>query len=86
MYESDDNVPQWFINGMKAVQKTPSAINKQSVKFNYKKENVTAKVLGDSDGELVDLSIAKLHFEVGSGEGHWEFGNGAAFIIYKNRR
>ncbi|WP_346938503.1 nitroreductase family protein [uncultured Clostridium sp.] len=28
MYESDDNVPQWFINGMKAVQKAPSAINK----------------------------------------------------------
>lgn len=85
MYESDENVPQWFINGMKAVQKAPSAINKQPVKFNYKKENVTAKVLGNSDGEVVDLGIAKLHFEIGSEGGHWEFGNGAAFIIYKNR-
>ena len=64
------------------------AINKRCSRrtYIYKKDNVTAKVLGDSDGELVDLSIAKLHFEVGSGEGHWEFGNGAAFIIYKNRR
>ena len=28
---------------------------------------------------MVDLGIAKLHFEIGSGGGHWEYGDGAAY-------
>lgn len=80
MYESDGPVPDWFINGMQAVQKAPSAVNRQPVLFSYRCGNVTASVPNPSDiGSAFDLGIAKLHFEVGAGGGAWTFGNGAAF-------
>ncbi len=29
--------------------------------------------------EFFDLGIAKLHFEIGAGQGKWDFGNGGIF-------
>ena len=81
MYIADRQVPEWFINGMKAVQKAPSAVNRQPVMFSYQKGIVTAsveKITGS--GYAFDLGIAKLHFKLGAGCGDWNFGNGAAFI------
>lgn len=59
--------PENFLNGMRAVQKAPSAINKQPVHFQYKNRTVTAEVPDRSGHQGIDLGIALLHFEVGSG-------------------
>lgn len=80
MYNSDCPAPDWFLSGMKAVQKAPSAVNRQPVMFSYKDGIVTAAVEKiDGEGFAIDLGIAKLHFEIGAGGGSWEFGNGAGF-------
>jgi len=84
MYEADGVVPAWFIQGMEAVQRAPSAMNKQPVKFTYRDETVTASVEKLRDGlygrmTVLDLGIAKLHFELGAGGGTWGFGDGSIF-------
>ena len=80
MYTSDGPVPDWFIDGMRTVQKAPSAVNRQPVTFAYQDEAVTASVPDiAAEGVAFDLGIAKLHFELGAGGGAWEFGNGAGF-------
>lgn len=80
MYEADEEVPNWFKDGMKAVQKAPSAMNKQPAKFYYKNLIVTAKVHGGKDYQEIDLGIAKQHFEIGAQGGKWQWGNGGTFI------
>ena len=80
MYESDGPVPEWFSNGMKAVMKAPSAVNRQPVKFYYKNGAVSASVINISDTtHALDFGIAKLHFEIGAGGGKWAWGCGAEF-------
>ena len=71
--------PPWFLEGMKAAQKAPSAVNRQPVKFSYKNGQVTAGVESGGTVSAMDLGIAKLHFELGAGQGKWAFGNHAAF-------
>lgn len=67
MYTSEEkNIPDEFIMGMAAVQKAPSAINGQPVKFHYEKGNVTAAVGNKNSYEKIDLGIAMLHFEIGA--------------------
>lgn len=83
MYETDINIPKWFQDGMAYVQRAPSSNNSQTVKFLYKKGVVTAKIDDDSAFHFIDLGIAKLHFELGAGNGVWKFGNGAEFLIQK---
>lgn len=81
MYESDEVVPDWFKAGMEAVQKAPSGMNKQPVKFYYKNSTVTASVEVTKDNREIDLGISKLHFEIGAKGGKWQWGNGAAFTL-----
>jgi len=76
MMTADGPVPDWFMDGMRAVQRAPSAVNKQPVVFSFKDGKVTAGVEG---GDWIDLGIAKLHFELGVGQGTWAFGNHGAF-------
>jgi hypothetical protein len=72
MYTSNQQVPDWFVSGMGAVQKAPSAINRQPVMLTYKDGIVTAAVKDiTGDGFTLDLGIAKLHFELGAGGGKW---------------
>jgi hypothetical protein len=80
LYVSDEgeNIPEWFLTGMKAVQKAPSALNKQPVVFLYKKGLVFART--EPEDKNIDLGIAKLHFEIGSGGGTWEWGTEGVFI------
>lgn len=75
----DSPTPEWFLEGMKAVQKAPSAINLQPVHFEYKNGTVTATVKSIERHQLIDLGIAKAHFEIGAG-GKFDFGNGASFL------
>jgi len=81
MYESDSEVPEWFLNGMQAVQKAPSAVNMQPVTFYFKNGVVSASVKDISAHQPIDMGIAKLHFELGADCGTWELGKN--FILTK---
>jgi len=84
MFTSDQQVPDWFLLGMEAVKKAPSAMNKQPVMFAYQDGRVTANAKNTTKYLVAfDLGIAKLHFELGSGGGVWQWGNGEAFIHEK---
>jgi hypothetical protein len=81
MMKSDASTPDWFMNGMRTIPKAPSAVNRQPVMFSYCDDKATAEIQKPTDiGTLLDLGIAKLHFELGAGNGKWNFGNGAEFI------
>jgi len=80
MLESDSPVPDWFMRGMEAVQKAPSAIHRQPVIFSYKNGKVSAYVKDISAPLMAfDFGIAKAHFELGTGGGTWEWGNNGEF-------
>jgi nitroreductase len=78
MLRSDDEVPEWVTHGMKAVQRAPSAVNRQPAMFEYSGGRIKAYVDKSQMFGLVDLGIAKLHFEIGAG-GSFELGNGGLF-------
>lgn len=87
---SNEEYPKWVYYGAEAVQAAPSAMNAQTPMINYIDGKVTMSVnISDNDGvaallSLVDLGIAKKHFEIGAGSGTFDFGNNAEFkkIIY----
>lgn len=82
LLSADIEAPQWLLHGMEAVQKAPSAVNKQPVRFHYREGMLSAEVSGKLEYELIDLGIAKLHFEIGSDYcGQWKWGNGGQYII-----
>jgi nitroreductase len=57
--------PAWFLAGVTAVMKAPSAMNRQSVRVTLKGEAVTLHTEIDDDAGKMDLGIAKAHFEIG---------------------
>ena len=77
--EGDSPYPKWVKEGMEAVALAPSALNKQKPFFHYHNGILTATVKNDFEMDMVDLGIAKLHFELGVGSGHCVLGNGAEF-------
>lgn len=78
--KTEGGAPEWFLSGMEAVQKAPSAVNAQPVLFTYHKGVVSARVTAEKYGhEKIDLGIAKLHFEIGAGGGTWELKDGGVF-------
>ena len=79
MMSADAPAPDWFLAGMEAVRKAPSAVNKQPVRFSYKNGIVSAGVENPGSMTLLDFGIAKLHFELGAGGGTWTWGNGGAY-------
>ena len=83
MFAGDAPAPDWFMRGMMAVEKAPSAVNRQPVMFSWKGGKASAAVKAksaDLPGLLaIDFGIAKLHFEIGADGGKWAWGNGAEF-------
>ncbi len=73
-YKADTTPPDWFIKGIKAVQKTPSAVNHQYYTFEYKNDTITAESFNKYKLDMVDLGIAKAHFVVACG-GSFDFGS-----------
>lgn len=71
--------PAWFTAGVEAVQLAPSAMNRQGVCFDYTTEEVLGRVVEKSPFALVDLGIAKYHFELGAHGGTWTWGDGGSF-------
>lgn len=80
MLKADEKVPDWIMKGMEAVVKAPSAMNRQPVEFLWQDGKLRACVEVNNGFEEIDMGIAKLHFELGTGKaGYWELGNGAEF-------
>ncbi len=77
------NAPDWFYRGLDCALTAPSARNGFPTVFHWDGETVTARVDDKYMFKLMDLGIAKLHFELAA-EGEWEFGNGGRF--YKGKR
>ena len=79
---TDVELPDWVKNGMEAVRMAPSAKNTQKPHFYFENGKVRAEVVDEYIQDLVDLGIAKLHFEAGAENGgHFEFGNGGEYIL-----
>lgn len=76
---SDTELPEWINKGMEAVVPAPSAMNRQKPHFTYRNGILTASVEDTYAMDLIDLGIAKLHFEKGAAIGKFRFGNGAEF-------
>ncbi len=74
LYEFSQTPPAWFLSGVEAASKAPSAMNKMPTRFIYSRGEVSAYVQ-DYSINAIDLGIAKLHFEIGAGQGKWQFGN-----------
>ncbi len=78
LYTADDNrIPVWFMDGVRAAAVAPSAMNKKPTRFTWK-EGVASAAVPEGGLNLVDLGIAKLHFEIAAG-GVFERGNGGVF-------
>lgn len=75
--------PQWFMDGVAAAAKAPSAMNRQPAMFSYNPGSGSVEAyIGSRDSTMfayTDLGIAKLHFQIGAGGGSWEWGNRGAF-------
>jgi len=81
LFISDQTPPDWFLHGMTAVQKAPSSLHRQPVRFTYRDGVIEASVKNADDAMLaLDLGIAKLHFELGAGDGSWTWGNPGTFV------
>lgn len=74
-----EDAPQWVKDAMEAVRLAPSAVNSQNPVFHYENGVVTASVEDKSLTDLIDLGIAKKHFEETAG-GVFAIGNGAVFV------
>lgn len=76
---TDVLLPDWIEKGLEAVKLAPSARNTQKAMFTYKNNILTASIVDDYVFDMVDLGIAKKHFELES-NGKFEIGNGGKFI------
>lgn len=65
---SADEDADWFKLGVEAASLAPTAVNQQKFFFELKNGSVTAKSLGGFYS-MIDLGIAKYHFEAASGHG-----------------
>jgi hypothetical protein len=66
------DMPGWFRRGMEAAQLAPTAINQQKFFFELK-DNTVKAAASFGPYSKVDLGIAKYHFEIGAGEGDWQW-------------
>lgn len=85
LHHFDEKAPEWFLRGIESVMKAPSDVNSQPVHFVFDKLTnlVTAHVSVKRATDLIDLGIAKLHFEIVTG-GTFALGNGGA--LYHEKR
>ncbi len=72
---SEVEIPEWMRQGMESVRLAPSAVNSQKPTFHYDGEVLTADVSTEHAMYLIDLGIAKKHFEEAA-PGRFELGQG----------
>ena len=66
--ELTGTTPDWFRNGVEAALLAPTAVNQQKFSFGLEGDMPTIRVKGLGTCTRVDLGIASLHFELGSGK------------------
>ena len=66
--DGDGDMPDWFRAGLAAALLAPTAVNQQKFCFGIEKGEPTVRVKGLGSCTRVDLGIAALHFELGSGK------------------
>ena len=71
--------PDWFQSGMGAVQRAPSAMNRQAYRFSYVNGSVAVQQTEHTEYSDIDLGIAKLQFEIGAHGGTWTWGDFGTF-------
>lgn len=79
LMETDGAVPDWFMDGMRAVAMAPTARNRFPFVFSCSEGEVRVRKIGDAERVMVDIGIAKLHFELGAGGGRFEPGDRARY-------
>lgn len=80
LLRSDSQPPDWVLKGMEMVLNAPSANNLQPVIFDFKHGLLSAGILHNTGFELVDMGIAKYHFELAA-SGKFELGNFGRFNL-----
>lgn len=70
--KSNEELPEWFKNGIEAALLAPTAMNQQKFLFSLNGNKVTAKA-GRGFYAKVDLGIVKYHFEVGAGKNNFDW-------------
>ena len=65
--EGVETMPDWFQKGLEAALLAPTAVNQQKFCFGLENGEATVRVKGIGSYTRVDLGIAALHFELGSG-------------------
>ena len=81
LIEAEEHVPEWFKQGIDAVYLAPTARNLRPFVFEYKDGQVTASTTVPTETAMIDLGIAKLHFELGARVGSWDYGNGSHYYF-----
>ncbi|HNY22033.1 MAG TPA: nitroreductase family protein [Treponemataceae bacterium] len=67
IYTADREPPEWFLAGVRAAFKAPSAINLKPVRFRQEGDEAIAFTTRDDETGNIDLGIACAHFEIASG-------------------
>lgn len=78
---SSANPSDQFLKGIDALMKAPTAMNTLNFHVTEKDGEITMSVPSDSSNSLCNLGIGKLHFEIGSGLGKFELGNGGKLTM-----
>lgn len=69
----DGDAPAWFRAGMEAVLLAPTAVNQQKFMFTLSGNTVKAEAPRGAC-TMIDLGIAKYHFEIGAGKDNFIWG------------
>ena len=83
LYDADEPPPEWFLDGVRAVAKAPSAVNRHPTRFLWKDGRVFVQNEGNFSYQSIDLGIAKAHFALGAG-GRFEPGERSEFVKEEN--
>ena len=68
--------PEWFVRGVEAALMAPTAVNQQKFTFilhDGNKVEAQKRFAIFASYAPIDLGIAKCHFEIGAGEGSFEW-------------
>ena len=71
--ECKGEMPEWFRRGAEFALLAPTAVNQQAFRLHLVGENGVRAVATRGAFAKIDLGIMKCHFEIGAGEGDWQW-------------
>lgn len=66
--EHNEQMPEWFLDGMNAATLAPTAMNQQKFRFELQSDGTVKASCGSGFYTKLDLGIVKYHFETVSGQ------------------